>query len=306
MPDESPSKPPASDDPNSLANLLPEYFDDWDNHPTGSPQSGPVIPPTSPGLPPGLVAPPVRKATVKTKTRKEGFNYMALGIVAVVGVLIVPLLIFGVFVLIANLQPAQTTINVGAASTPLATVFSITPQPANATPAPTAKGTPAKSTVAPGNATPAKGTAAAANATPAHTTTAPASGGCPVQNAFDQVAFYSCARPVQVSSAFSGYFSLTELQLAQDGQNGPSARRYYAVTADSPAQVLSFYASLLPTQGYSPEGGSASGTAPLGNYSAAFYNKNGQQLQIVALSLNKASPDGQVNAGQTLIRLSAS
>jgi hypothetical protein len=285
MPDESPSKPPASDDPNSLANLLPEYFDDWGHHPTGNPQGGPTIPPASPGLPPGLVAPPVRPATVKkTKTRRDGFNYMTLGIVAVVGIVIVPLLVFGVFVLIANLQPAQNTINVGAASTPLATVFSITPLPTNATPAPTAKGT-----------------AAPANATPV-----PASGACPVQNAFGQVAFYSCARPVQVSSAFSGYFSLTELQLAQDGQNGPAARRYYSVTGDSPAQVLSFYASLLPAQGYSPAGGSSNGTAPLGSYSAAFYSKNGQQLQIVAISLNKASPDGQVNAGQTLIRLSSS
>jgi hypothetical protein len=293
MPDESPAKPPASDDPNSLANLLPEYFDDYPGSPTGDPKDGPTIPPASPGLPPGLVAPPVRPATIKkTRPRKGNFSYMALGLVAVVGLVVVPLLIFGVFVLIANLQPAQNTINVGAASTPLATVFSITPLPTNATPALTAKATPAKNTAAP------------ANATPAHT--APASGACPVQNAFDRVAFYSCARPVQVSSAFSGYFSLTELQLAQDGQNGPAARRYYAVSGDSPAQVLSFYANLLPPQGYSPEGGSASGTAPLGNYSAAFYSKNGQQIQIVALSLNKASPDGQVNAGQTLIRLSSS
>ena len=285
MPDESPSKPPASTDPNSLANLLPEYFDDY----PASTNPGPGIPPARAGdasapfefLP---VAVPIRPAPAKAKSGKGNFNYLALGIVAFVGIIIVPLLIFGIFFIIANTEPVQTTINVSQAISPLATVYSITPG-ANSTPAPTAKGT------------------TGVNATAGSTLAASA---CPVQTAFGQVPYYGCAKPVQAGSAFTGYFGLAEMQLAQNGQNGPAANRVYAVTTDSPAKVLSFYANLLPAQGYTPAGATTTGSTPLGNYSAALYTKNGQQLQIVALSVNKASPDGQVNSGQTLVRLSSS
>ncbi len=281
MPDESPSKPPASTDPNSLANLLPEYFDDY----PASPKARPVISPARPADAPAPfeplpVAAPVRQTPARLKTRKGEFNYLALGIVAIVGIIIVPLLIFGIFFIIANTEPAQTTINVGQAISPLATVYSVTPGATNSPAASTTKGT------------------TGSNAT--------AGSACPAQTAFGQVEYYSCARPVQAGSAFTAYFSLAELQLAQNGQNGPAGNRVYAVTADSPAKVLGFYANLLPAQGYAPTGATDTGTTPLGNYSAALYTKNGQLLQIVALTVNKASPDGQVNAGQTLVRLSSS
>ena len=277
MPDESSSRPPASNDPNSLANLLPEYFDDY---PASSDAPSHAIGAEPSPFEPVPVPVPVRKVPAKTKSSKGDFNYVGLGIVAVVGIIVLPLLIFGIFFIIANTEPAQTSINVGQAITPLVTVYSITPGAANSTPAPPPKGTSGGS--------------------------APATRDCPAQMALGQVEYYSCAKPVQAGSAFTGYFTLAEMQLAQNGQNGPPANRVYAVSADSPAKVLSFYAALLPAQGYTPAGATATGTTPLGNYSAALYTKNSQQLQVVALTVNKASPDGQVNSGQTLIRLSSS
>src|SRR3954453_22986792 len=118
MPDESLSKPPASTDPNSLANLLPEYFDDY-------PASTDTPPATGAGpvpFEPVPVAVPLRKTSpAKAKPGKGDFNYLALGIVAVLGIIIVPLVIFGIFFIIANTEPAQTSINVGQAISPLAT-----------------------------------------------------------------------------------------------------------------------------------------------------------------------------------------
>lgn len=270
MPDESRSKPPVStsNDPNSLADLLPEYFDEY--------PAAPGTPSTANGRassPVGSPTPP-RQTPLKTASRKSNFNYIVLGLVALGGIVVLPMLIFGIFFVIAKTEPARTTYNIGDASTPLATVYSVTPGAANSTPAPQ--------------------TSAGNNAA------------CPVQAAFGQVELYSCAKPLQSGGTFSVYFSPAETQLVQDGQNGPPANRSFAVSGDSPAKVLSFYASLMAAQGYALSGSASNGLTPLGNYTAATYSKNGQQIQVVALSINKASPDGQVNAGQTLIRLSSS
>jgi hypothetical protein len=259
MPDKSPPEFPPSQDPakpeTSLADLLPDLFE-TPPAPQNSPPSGP------PPLPP----------------RQKFAIFLPLIIAAVIGMIIVPLIIVGVFIFIANSQPVPSTIDVVKANTPLATVFSITPVPS-------ARPTP------PGSPAPAKSAGASQ---------------CPPQTAFGLVAYYSCSQPVQAGSAFTAYFGLAELQLAQNGQNGPGATRLYSVTGDSPAKVLQFYAASLAAQGYTPSNPTATGATPLGPYSAALYAKGTQQVQVMALTVNKASPDGQVKAGQTLIRLSSS
>lgn len=291
MSDESPPKFPTSKDPaqpeTSLSDLLPEFFET----PPANQNSGPLVQSTpdrsaTPEVDNILI--PFREVPVKS--RQKGFNYVPLAIAAVVGIIIVPLLIFGVFVFIANNQPARTTIDVAQASTPLATVFSITPGPANLTPAPVGNGT----TVGNGTVQPS---AAAAKS--------PVVNQCPAQVAFGSVELYSCSRLVQAGGDFTTYFGLAEVQLAQTGQNGPAANRVYAVSGDSPAKVLQFYATSLVAQGYTLARPADTGTTSLGPYSAALYVKSSQQVQVAVLTVNKASPDGQVNAGQTLIRLSS-
>lgn len=278
MPDESSPQFPPSKDPakpeTSLADLVPGLFDEL---PVNQRFGGPVDPAllAPPAINPAQVSPPT--AAPGRPTRKN-FNVMPLVIAAVIGMIIVPLLIVGVFVLIANSQPVPTTIDVAQANTPLATVFSITPAP-------------------PQTATAPAGSAAAKSAGPTQ---------CPAQTAFGPVEFYSCSQTVQATSGFTAYFGLAELQLAQNGQNGPGTTRRYSVTGDSPAKVLQFYATSLAAQGYTPANPAATGNTPLGSYSVALYAKGDRQVQIMAMTVNKASPDGQIKAGQTLIRLSSS
>jgi hypothetical protein len=259
MPDENLPKFPTPEDPakreTSLADLLPDLFET----------------PPAPQISPASGPPPLRP-------RQKYPNFLPLIIAAVIGMVIVPLIIVGVFIFIANSQPVPTTIDVARANTPLATVFSITPVPS-------ARPTP------PGSPAPAKSAGASQ---------------CPPQTAFGPVVLYSCSQPVQAGSAFTAYFGLAELQLAQNGQNGPGATRLYSVTGDSPAKVLQFYATSLAEQGYTPSNPTATGATPLGQYTAALYAKGNQQIQVMALTVNKASPDGQIKAGQTLIRLSSS
>ncbi len=260
MPDQSqPEFPPSKDrarPETSLADLLPDLFET---------------------PPPDQVSPSSGPAPLRPHRRYS--NFVPLIIAAVIGMIIVPLIIVGVFIFIANSQPLPSTIDVAQANTPLATVFSITPAPPKLTPS------------SPGSPAPAKSAGASQ---------------CPSQTAFGPVQFYSCSQPVQAGSSFTAYFGLAELQLAQNGQNGPGATRLYSVTADSPAKVLQFYTTSLAAQGYTPSNPTATGATPLGPYSAALYAKGNQQIQVMAMTVNKASPDGQVKAGQTLIRLSFS
>lgn len=288
MPDERPpirptSNPPAQPESSSLADLLPEFFE--------SPQSAPTSAQPAPVEPLGTNDPqliPVQ--TVPVKPRQKGFNYVPLVIVAVVGMIVVPLVILGVFIFIANNQPTHTTIDVASATTPLPTVFSITPGAA-ATTAPAANGTaPASS---PGASAAAKSPAPTANP-------------CPPRTVFGSVELYTCSQVIQANTTFTNYIGLAEVQMAQAGQNGPAANRVYAVSGDSPAKVMQFYVSSLAAQGFAPVKGNETGSTSLGPYTAALYAKGNQQVQVAVLTVNKASPDGQVNNGQTLIRLSSS
>lgn len=285
MPDEILSKSSASKDPappeTSLADLLPEFFE------TPSPIQNsrlPVVPVNSNHvmLEADPVFLPLRPVPVRSRENKS--NYVLLAIVAVIGMIVIPLIVIGVFFFIANNQPAPTTVDVVQATTPLVTVFSITPAPGNLTSAPAVSGTIP---------------ASAASKSPAATQ-------CPPKIAFGSVELYSCSQPVQANSVFSNYFGLAELQLAQTGQNSPAGSRIYAVSGDSPTRVLQFYATLLTAQGYALAQPADSGTTSLGQYSLALYAKGSQQVQVTVLTVNKASPDGQVKAGQTLIRLSSS
>ncbi|MDB5078351.1 MAG: hypothetical protein JWP00_275 [Chloroflexi bacterium] len=275
MPDESPPQKPNPEDKSSLAELLPDLFET----PLTAQNSGKPLSPVSPAPDPF----DLRQLSISGDDRparsgRKEFNFVLLGLVAVAGLVVVPLVIFGVFIFIANSQPAPKTIDVVQATTPLVTVFSITPAPVKPTPAP-ASPSAARSPVA---------------------------AACPTQTAFGGVELYSCSQPVQVTGSFSGYFGLAELHLAQNGQNGPGGGRLFVVTGDSPAKVLQFYAASLAAQGYAAVNEAASGTAPLGPYSVALYARGSQQIQVMALTVNQPSPDGQVRAGQTLIRLSSS
>jgi hypothetical protein len=275
MPDESPPQKPNPEDKSSLADLLPDLFET----PLTAQNSGKPLSPVSPAPDPF----DLRQLSISGDDRparsgRKEFNFVLLGLVAVAGLVVVPLVIFGVFIFIANSQPAPKTIDVVQATTPLVTVFSITPAPVKPTPAP-ASPSAARSPVA---------------------------AACPTQTAFGGVELYSCSQPVQVTGSFSGYFGLAELHLAQNGQNGPGGGRLFVVTGDSPAKVLQFYAASLAAQGYAAVNEAASGTAPLGPYSVALYARGSQQIQVMALTVNQPSPDGQVRAGQTLIRLSSS
>jgi hypothetical protein len=286
MPDESPPQKPNPEDKSSLADLLPDLFET----PLTAQNSGKPLSSVSPAPDPF----DLRQLSISGDDRparsgRKEFNFVLLGLVAVAGLVVVPLVIFGVFIFIANSQPAPKTIDVVQATTPLVTVFSITPAPVKPTPAP-ASPSAAKST-APASPSAARSPVAAA---------------CPTQTAFGGVELYSCSQPVQVTGSFSGYFGLAELHLAQNGQNGPGGGRLFVVTGDSPAKVLQFYAASLAAQGYAAVIEAASGTAPLGPYSVALYARGSQQIQVMALTVNQPSPDGQVRAGQTLIRLSSS
>ena len=51
--------------------------------------------------------------------------------------------------------------------------------------------------------------------------------------------------------------------------------------------------------------GPTTGSVSIGSFQAMQFSKNGQTLQILALTLSQSIPDGSAKAGQTVIRYNA-
>ena len=256
---------PGTDSEFSLSDLLPDLLD---TPPTPAPASAKPAASPFPDLPanPELAAALLAEEP-EAQEEKESAGNIRWVVLAVVGGILVPAILVGLFIFVVNNfftlnQPDQI---VQAARTPVPTVYSITPAP---TPRPTSN-----------------------CAKPA-----------PV-GPFDG---FSCAREIPASGDFTTFFSLADLQLNQDGQRPVGAEKHFQVVSANPTEILQFYASSLKAKGYAPSRGEGAGATQLGAYRAITYAKGNQQAQILVISLNRGDAGGNVKAGESLIRLSFS
>ncbi|HEX2913072.1 MAG TPA: hypothetical protein VH186_19865 [Chloroflexia bacterium] len=257
----------------SLSDLLPDLLEEPASKPIRPAQSNRSAPSYRAAL---SSSPASDFAEPVYKERKSNRGLILLGVVALIGMLVIPLLIFGFFVFLANNQKELTPEQlVEAAKTPLPTIIGITPV------AP--KATPTVSTV-----------------------------NCSNPPALGPVDGYPCARSVEASPDWNNFFTLAELDLNQAGYRPVGAERAFYISRDSQDKILQFYDKSLKDKGFSPgrAGGAgadnANGNTSLGNFRVAYYLKGNQQVQILALTLNRNGPGGTADSGETIIRLSAS
>jgi hypothetical protein len=262
---------PGTDSEFSLSDLLPDLLDTPPASKAAS-APAPAKPAASPSPFPDLPANPELAASLlaeasEEQEEQEGTGNIRWVVLAVVGGILVPAILVGLFILVVNNfftlnQPDQI---VQEARTPVPTVYSVTPLP---TPRPTSS-----------------------CARPA--TVGPFDG-------------FNCAREIPASGDFTTFFSLADLQLNQDGQRAVGPEKHFQAVSANPTEILQFYASSLKAKGYTLSRGETSGATQLGAYRAVTYAKGNQQAQILVISLNRADAGGNVKAGESLIRLSFS
>ena len=269
MPDQfSPAGKNTQSEPEfSLSDFLPDLLDEPVN------SARPMPPPVSfvpPSVPPSFEPTPARLDTPK-EIKPVGLGGLKPLLLVGAGLLLFPLLLVGIFLLIINSQSLPSSDELArAAQTPVATVFSISQPPTTKAPTPL----------------------------PAACT----NGGGSAFGPFDP---YPCARQTTSPANWDAFFTLADQQLSQNGVRLVGTERRYDVVNDRPDQILAFYAKSLRPKGYGSSRPQATGSTPIGDYRVDYYVKGTQQLQVLALTLNRNSPDDSAHAGEIVIRFNA-
>ncbi len=265
----------------SLSDLLPGLLAD----------SPPPVSPGQTSYRPVTVQPPSEEESLPE--RRGGLGEVKIIIFAALGLILFPLIVVGIVLLLVNNQAGPTPEQLAqSATTPLPTVFSITPPSSGkagsvATPARTIPNSSPVPTLLP------------------LTVIAPLPA-CGPGAAFAGIDGYSCVRTMASTANWDSFFSLAEPQLNQNGIRVVGNQHRYDVTKDDPGRVLGFYSASLLGKGYNLTRPVSSGSTAIGNYRVDQYAKGSQQLQILALTLNRDSPDNTARSGETVIRYSAS
>lgn len=261
----------------SLSDLLPDLLE----QPSFARSSPPPAAPsfynnTAASVPPPVYSPvrpvlpaeaPTPDKPVSQKADRSTLFFFAL---CIGGLLLLPMLVFGVLALMGSIGAVPTPSELErAVQTPLATVQSVTPRP----------------TVNPPGC-------------PQVSSFGPLEPFTCVRFVRSEPTWNAFFAPAEDKLGKDGHRPLS------------STRRYDAVGADPARVLRfyellmlnrGFSAGRLPAESGTATGG---GATPLGNYQWAYYAKDIQQVQIVVLTLNKANPEGTVKAGEVVIRMS--
>ncbi len=129
---------------------------------------------------------------------------------------------------------------------------------------------------------------------------------CPQQPAFGPLETYTCARPMTSNPPEQALLAEAEPQLSQDGYPALKGASRWDVSSDPPGKILQFYEEKFKKKDFTLSRALATGTTPVGGYRVFYYTgKDKQQFQILVLNLNRASSNGSLKPGETLIRLSS-
>ena len=237
----------------SLSDLLPDLMpgttaDVASRPPTSAEPLSPDLNDMSGLFAPSTTFKSPKKPAKKSSSLENFFSGWRMVVLAVLILFGIPLAIFGGFVLLANLGSSLPTAQQLAqqASTPLPTVFSVTPRftPNDAQATATA--------VAVSHLSPAAATALA-EATPAPQPS-PAAGGnstsCNSAPAFVGIAAYPCATTVNSNQNWNAFFAPVLTPLGQLGVHLVGNQLRYDIVSDDPAKVISHYSADLRGKGY--------------------------------------------------------
>jgi hypothetical protein len=323
-----PNQNPPGKNPNdqfSLSDLLPDLIEN--SPPTNQPPSGNghVVTPTPRYAPPTTPEPnlsyrqanPDPELKVKTSEGKKRTGTSVVIIAALIGVVIVPMLIFGVFVLIANsipqAQPPSAADIASATLTPYADFPTSQPGASGNPPATPAPGQP---NAQPGTTPPAAGSpqpnrtpgtpgSPQSNRSPTAAATVAFKSDCqiPAQASISEA--FPCAKSLPNDQQFRTALTNAENQLNSFGHRAPGGSRYDYV-ADTPDRVVEFYTLRLRSLGYNPQPNGGSGVTALGGFRATYFSNGRQTIQVVTIQMGANAAGGTPKQGELVIRLSAS